>query len=46
MGRVYRDTTPEMVMRVIAAIQVRLAVVLEVAERLAQVDRQTRRFPA
>jgi integrase len=35
MGRVYRETTPEMVTRVVAAIQVRLAVVLEVAERLA-----------
>jgi integrase len=46
MGRVYRETTPEMVMRVIAAIQVRLAAVLEVAERLAQVDRQAPRFPA
>jgi integrase len=31
MGRVYRETTPEMVRRVVAAIEVRLAVVLEVA---------------
>jgi hypothetical protein len=33
MGRVYRETTPETVTRVVAAIQVRLAVVLEVAGR-------------
>jgi integrase len=33
MGRVYRETTPEMVVRVVAAVQVRLAVVLEVAGR-------------
>jgi hypothetical protein len=46
MGRVYRETTPEMVTRVIDAIQVRLAVVLEVAERLAQANRQAPRFPA
>jgi integrase len=32
MGRVYRETTPEMVSRVVAAIEARLAVVLEVAE--------------
>jgi hypothetical protein len=31
MGRVYRETTPEMVRRVVAAIEVRLSVVLEVA---------------
>ena len=31
MGRVYRETTPEMVARVVAAIETRLAVVLEVA---------------
>jgi integrase len=31
MGRVYRETTPEMVTRVVAAIEVRLAVVLEAA---------------
>jgi hypothetical protein len=31
MGRVYRETTPEMVTRTIAAIDARLAVVLEVA---------------
>ncbi len=33
MGRVYRETTPEMVVRVVAAIDRRLAVVLGVAER-------------
>jgi integrase len=33
MGRVYRETTPEMVTRVVAAIDARLAVVLEVAEK-------------
>jgi hypothetical protein len=33
MGRVYRETMPEMVTRVVAAIQVRLAMVLEVAGR-------------
>jgi hypothetical protein len=32
MGRVYRETTPGMVTRVVAAIEARLAVVLEVAE--------------
>jgi integrase len=32
MGRVYRETTPEMVARVVAAIEARLAVVLEVAD--------------
>jgi integrase len=31
MGRVYRETTPEMVTRIVAAIDERLAVVLEVA---------------
>jgi integrase len=45
MGRVYRETTPEMVTRVVAAIQVRLAVVLEVAERLARVGHPAARFP-
>jgi len=34
MGRVYRETTPEMVARVVAAVEVRLAVVLEVAKGL------------
>jgi len=33
MGRVYRETTPEMVTRVVAAIEARLAVVLTVAKR-------------
>jgi len=33
MGRVYRETTPEMLMRVIAAIETRLAVALCIAER-------------
>jgi integrase len=33
MGRVYRETTPEMVARVVAAIEARLAVVLDVAQR-------------
>jgi integrase len=33
MGRVYRETTPEMVTRVVAAIDARLAVVLEVAAK-------------
>jgi hypothetical protein len=33
MGRVYRETTPEMIARVVAAIDRRLAVVLGVAER-------------
>jgi integrase len=36
MGRVYRETTPEMVARVVTAIDVRLAVVLEVAERTSR----------
>jgi hypothetical protein len=31
IGMDYRDTTPEMVMRAVAAIESRLAVVLEVA---------------
>jgi hypothetical protein len=31
MGRVYRETTPEMVTRVVAAVETRPAVVLEVA---------------
>jgi hypothetical protein len=35
MGRVYRETTPEMVTRVVAAIDARLAMVLEVAARNA-----------
>jgi hypothetical protein len=34
-----------MVTRVVAAIQVRLAVVLEVAERLARVGHPAARFP-
>jgi len=33
MGRVYRETTPEMVARIVAAVETRLAVVLEVAQR-------------
>ncbi len=33
MGRVYRETTPEMLTRVIAAIETRLGVALCIAER-------------
>jgi hypothetical protein len=33
IGMGYRDTTPEMLMRAVAAIESRLAVVLEVAGR-------------
>jgi hypothetical protein len=33
MGRVYRETTPEMLMRVITAIETRLGVALCIAER-------------
>ena len=33
MGRVYRETTPEMNARVVAAIEARLAVVVKIAER-------------
>jgi hypothetical protein len=33
MGRVYRETTPETITRVVAAIDSRHAVVLEVAEK-------------
>jgi Phage integrase family len=33
MGRVYRETTPEMVAQVVAAIEARLALVLTVAQR-------------
>jgi hypothetical protein len=39
IGMGYRDTTPEMLMRAVAAIESRLAVVLEVA------DRETRPLP-
>jgi integrase len=39
MGRVYRETTPEMVARVVAAIDARLAVVLEVATRKPPAER-------
>ncbi len=35
MGRVYRETTPEMLTRVVTAIEARLAVVLDIAEREA-----------
>jgi hypothetical protein len=33
IGRIYRETTPEVVARVVAAIEARLALVLEVAEK-------------
>ncbi len=33
IGRVYRETTPEMAARVVAALERRLDVVLEVAQR-------------
>jgi hypothetical protein len=36
IGMAYRDTTPEMLARALAAIESRLAVVLEVAEREAR----------
>jgi hypothetical protein len=39
MGRVYRETTPETVGRVVAAIEARLAVVLLVAKREVSVGR-------
>jgi integrase len=35
IGRVYRETTPEMLARVVAAIEARLGVVLDIAEREA-----------
>jgi hypothetical protein len=33
MGRVDRETTPEMLIRMVTAIEARLALVLEIAER-------------
>jgi hypothetical protein len=33
MGRVYRETTPQMLTRVVTAIEARLAMVLDIAER-------------
>jgi hypothetical protein len=38
IGARYRHTTPEMAIRVAAAIQERLAVVIQVAEAIVQLD--------
>jgi hypothetical protein len=45
MGAHYRHTTPEMATRVADAIQQRLAVVLQVAERTIE-DQPTRSMPS